>query len=402
MMGRFLRNTQVEHVIPVAGFSLFVAAFGTVPGTLLSRDMRFRENATAEWLGTLTNSIIAISLAWNGFSFWSIVYGHVANDLVRSAAKLRFARWRPRLSFSLTAVRELFSFGAGVYAKYLLDYLGNNLDSLLVGRILGANLLGYYDKAFNVVSRTVARINMAGPSVSFRIFSLIHEEPGRFHRAYRKVVLSVTVLGYPILTFLIFTAPELIHLLFGSRWMASVVPFQILCLAGMLRLLNEYASTASQATGVIWSEVRRHCVSTVFLVVGVATLCTWGIQGAAVGVLLATVVKTFLMQGLLHRVTALRWRDLIEPQVPAIVCSLGMALVMTITRAAVYTYAATAASWTLLLVATTVGGLYYFAFVLFAGFQELRHVVSETLDDLAPSAARRLKALRTATSSVYF
>ena len=74
-----------------------------------------------------------------------------------------------------------------MYAKNLLDYTAQNIDNLLVGRLLGMASLGFYDKAYSLVSKTLARISLAGPAASFRIFSMIHEEHERFRRAYRKV-----------------------------------------------------------------------------------------------------------------------------------------------------------------------------------------------------------------------
>jgi O-antigen/teichoic acid export membrane protein len=187
-------------------------------------------------------------------------------------------------------------------------------------------------------------------------------------------------------------APSLFELLFGARWLPAVPAFQFLCVAGMIKLLNSYASSAAQATGMIWSEVRRQIVSTLVLAVSVAILCRWGIAGAAAGVLMATALTTLLMQQLIRRLTGFGWRDLIEPQVPALICSLGLAVVVGISRLALDKYAGPTAAWATLLIGISLGGLYYVAFLLFSGFSDIREIVWETLDDLSPSAARRIRA----------
>jgi O-antigen/teichoic acid export membrane protein len=392
-IGAFVRSEEASRIIPIGGLTFLISALAVVPNTLLSRDMRYRELAWCEWVGTITNGVVAVLLAWNGFSFWSIVYGLLAADLAQALAKLHVSRWRPSVRFSLVAFRELFSFGAGVYSKNLLDYAAQNVDNLIVGRLLGMGALGVYDKAYSLVSRMIARINLAGPSTSFRIFALIHEDRERFRRAYRKVVLAVTVVGYPILTALILVAPELIEVLFGRRWMPTVLPFRILCAAGMLRLLNTYASTATQAKGMIWSEVGRLMVSTAILAAGVAILCRWGVGGAAAGVLAATVVTTVLMQHLTRRLTGLSWRDLVGPQVPAVVCSIGLVATISCTRFLLHKWWADPLPVATLVVSTGVAAVYYLAFVLFSGFNEVREVVFETLDDLAPFMARRIRGV---------
>jgi O-antigen/teichoic acid export membrane protein len=389
----FVRSEEAGHVIPVAGLSFLISAVAIVPNTLLSRDLRYRELAVCDWIGTVTNAVVSVGCAWSGFSYWSIVYGILAAEIAQALAKLHFARWVPSLRFSFVAFRELISFGSGVYVKSLLDYAAHNIDNLIVGRMLGMSALGVYGKAYSLVSRMLARINLAGPSTSFRIFALIHEDHERFRRAYRKVVLAVTVLGYPILTALILMAPDLIHVLFGSRWMGTVLPFRILCVAGMLRLLNTYASSASQAKGMIWSEVGRHAISTALLAVCVAVMSRWGVGGAAAGVLTSTVVTTLLIQRLVRRLTGLRWGDLILPQVPAVVCSLGLVLVVGLIRLLMQSWSQTSSHVISLAVSVGVAAAYYLLFVLYAGFSEVRAVVLEVLGDLAPFLARGSKGL---------
>jgi PST family polysaccharide transporter len=392
-----VRNQQVVQIIPIAALTFVISAFGTVPGALMARDLpRYRERAACEWMGALTNSVVAVLFAWSGFGFWSIVFGHLAADVARASAKLYFAHWRPSFGFSTAAFRELFSFGAGIYVKNLLEYAANNIDNLIVGRLLGMASLGFYDRAFGLTSRLVTRINLAGPSTSFRIFSIIQEDHERFRRGFKQIVLAVSLVGYPILTALILLAPDLIPVLFGPRWTPSVLPFQILCAAGMMRLLTTYTGTATQAKGMIWSEVRQHAVSLVLLAAGVAVLSRWGIAGAAAGVLFATLVKTLLMLRLAKRLAVLQWRDVLMPQVPALACSAGLAVVLTVTRLLVHRLAGTLPVWMSLTIGAMVAALYYITFLLFSGFRDVRNLVCQTVDDLAPFAARPIRALTSA------
>jgi hypothetical protein len=46
-----------------------------------------------------------------------------------------------------------------------------------------------------------------------------------------------------------------------------------------------------------------------------------------------------------------------------------------------------------LLASTGVAAVYYLVFVLFSGFDEVREVVCEALDDLAPFMARRIRGV---------
>ena len=216
LAGAFLHSPDAGALIPLAAFGFLIMPFATIPTALLSREMRYRESASSEWLSTVVESSVAISLAWNGFSFWSLVYGRLSGDSARALCRIWMTGWRPKLRFSRTAMSDLFSFGVGMYAKNILDFCAQNLDNLIVGRMLGMAALGFYDKAFATMQKFTGKLNLSGPSVSFRIFALIHEDRERFRRAYRKVILSVTMVGYPLVTGMIVTAPQMIEVLFGT------------------------------------------------------------------------------------------------------------------------------------------------------------------------------------------
>jgi PST family polysaccharide transporter len=392
-VGAFLKSPDTAAVLPTVALGFFVVAFASVPTALLSRDMRYRESTTSDWLANLLASVVAIVLAWQGFSFWSLIYGTLSGDIARAAMRVAMTRWRPRLKFSRPAMREMFSFGAGVYARNFLDYSAQNLDNLIVGRVLGITALGFYDKAYSTMSRFLVKINLSGPSVSFRIFALIEDQPERFRAAYRKVILSVTVVGYPILTAAIVLAPELIDVLYGSKWLAAVGPFQILCVVAMLRLLNTYASSATQAKGQIWSEVYRQGLFTVVLIAAVSFGAQWGISGAAFGVLLATFVMTILLQTLTRRLGGLSWGDLLSPQLPALVCSLALVVVLLLTKRGIFSAFPQAPSLVVLAANAAVAAVAYLSFLLVGPFVDVRRVVHESAHDLAPGLAKRLAPL---------
>jgi O-antigen/teichoic acid export membrane protein len=393
LLGGYLRSPEAGQLLPTAACAFLIMPFATVPTALLSRDMRYKEAATSEWISTVVESSTAIGFAWSGYSFWSLIYGRLCGDSVRAICRIAMTRWRPRLEFSRDALGDLFSFGIGMYAKSLLDFSAQNLDNVIVGRMLGVTSLGFYDKAFTTMHKLTAKLNLSGPSVSFRIFALIHEEPERFRRAYRKVILSVTAIGYPVITGMLVTGPQLIEVLFGPRWLPAVAPFQILCCAAYFRLLNTYASSASQAKGQVWLEVKRQAFFTGMLIVAVTGLSGWGIAGAAAGVLVATIVMSVAFQVMVRRITNLTWDDMLRPQLPGVVCSFGLAAILLLTKYCTRQLAGDVNVRILFLVCIAVSLAYCSAFLVLSPFHEVRGLVYEGVTDFAPKAVHRMRWL---------
>jgi O-antigen/teichoic acid export membrane protein len=239
------------------------------------------------------------------------------------------------------------------------------------------------------MSRLVNRLTLG--QAPFRIFSIIQEDRERFRRAYERLMLSVTLLGYPALAGCIVVATPLFRVLYSPKWDAAILPFQILCFGGMLKLLNNYGSQANEAAGAIWNQAARQGVGTVLVVVGAAAGSHFGgIVGASIGVTAAMVVLTLSMQELVRRAIGFSWPRLLAPQVPALVCTGIVVAALSITLRVLARVAPDAHAWQQLAILGVVGLLTYFGFVLFAPFNTVRVLVSETVDELFPAPARRV------------
>jgi PST family polysaccharide transporter len=389
LVSAFYDTPETSTILKVAAFSFLIAPFGAVPAALLARNMQFRQCALIDWYQGLTFSIVTLLLAWAGLSYMSLVYGKVAAVAVQTACRLAYARWRPATVFSKAALYEIVPFGAGMHAKRLLDYTAQNIDNLVVGKFLGMTALGLYDKAFSTVFRVLARINTGGPTVTFRVFAIIHEEPERFRRAYHKVLMSASLVAFPVFAALMAMAPQLMVVLFGERWLAAAVPFQVLCGAGALKLLNTYASSATQAAGRVWSEVWRQTIFAALIVTGIFVLRAWGPIGAAAGVLFASSVMTVSMHVLLKRVTHLRWSDMLRPLAPALLCAAGTTIVVLTVEHGLSRAFKVPGAWLLVTCQGLAAATFYSIFVLFAPHADLRALVREITSDLAPVVIKR-------------
>jgi PST family polysaccharide transporter len=389
LVGAFYGIPETGQIIRVAAISFLLTPFGAVPGALLTRNMRFRETSLVDWIHCLAFAGFSVGLAWMGFSYWSIVYGRVASVATQVAARIYYARWRPSLKFQGRALRDVLSFGLGMHMRRLLEYAAGNLDNVIVGKLMGMTALGLYDKAFSTMHRFLVRLNTGGPAVMFRVFSIIHEDAGRFQRGYSRAIMSASLLGFPFFAVLVATAPQFMVVLFGPAWRDTAQPFRLLCVAAMLRLLNAYASSASMAAGRVWSEVWRQLAYLVLVMGGIVAFRGWGPTGAAGAVLLATTVMAVLMHLLLQRVAHLTWGQILAPLSPAVLCAAGAVASVLVTEYALRTALGAAGDWLLLGCQALAACVFCAAFMLFAPHAELRALVHEATADLAPAFVRR-------------
>jgi O-antigen/teichoic acid export membrane protein len=382
-IGQFFRSPDAGRLVRFAALSFVISPFVSIPTALMQRNMQFRYRSIVDWTDTLVGNGTSIVLAFMGFGYWSLPSGNLAGMLISIVLQTYLCDWRPSLRFSREALRELLSFGLAIQAKRVFEYASQNIDNFMVGRVLGVTALGLYDKAFTTMNRLVFRMTLG--QTYFRIFSVIHEDIERFQRAYTRLILTISLMGLPVFAGCIVVARPLFDVMYGRKWGAAVLPFQLLCAGGMLKLLNAYASQANEAAGGLWAQVRRQALGAVMILVGAGVGSQYGgVTGAAVGVLIAMVVLTVAMQALVRQVTHLTWWGLIAPQIPGATCAALLVGVLLATGAGLRVLIPHPPSWLLLITQMAAGGLFYAAFVLFSPFASVREIVTETLTDVLP------------------
>jgi O-antigen/teichoic acid export membrane protein len=383
-IGRFFNSPDAGSLVRLAALTFLISPLGSVSGAMIARDLAFRKAAIVDWTDGLVGAIVTIGLALNGWSYWSIPLGNVVASVVRVIVQAKLAGMTLSFRWSRQAISELLSYGFGVHLKRLLEYSSANLDNLVVGKMLDLTSLGLYDKAFSTMGRLVNRLTLG--QAPFRIFAIIHGDEVRFRRAYTRLILSITMIGYPAFAFAMVAAGPLFDVLYGSRWSAAVLPFQVMCVGGMFKHLNAYASQANEAAGGIWGQVRRQAVGLALIVVGAAIGTHYGgITGAAIGVTAATVILTVAMQDLVRRITGLSWWEMVAPQVPAAVCGVVVGLGTIGAAVALRGVVGTPPAFVQLLVQSAAAALLYGVFVLFAPLRALRELVAETASEVLPA-----------------
>lgn len=388
-IGAAFGSESAGQLVRVSALAFLASPFGSVASALLVRGMHFQYQTLSDWTDTLVGALVTITLAFRGWGYWSIPAGNLAATALRVCLQMYLAGWVPSLAFSRSAMREVLSYGLGIQTKRVFEYATQNLDNVIVGRYADLTALGFYDKAFSTMNRVVNRLTLG--QAPFRIFAVIHEDRDRFRRAYTRLILSVTMIAFPLLMSCIVVARPLFDVLYGSQWATSVMPFQVLCLGGMFKIVNNYGSQANEAAGAVWHQARRQAIGSVLVLVG-AALGTYlmGILGAAIGVTFAMLLLTVAMQDLVRRSTDLTWGQLVAPLGPGLICGAVACVVLWATGAALDAQWPTVASWHRLGVQGVFGLISYAGVVLLLPHPLWREIVHETAADVLPARLARV------------
>jgi lipopolysaccharide exporter len=387
----------VVPVIRAMGFSFLLSGLSTTALSMLRRTLNFRSLAIIEISSyVLGYGAIGIFLALMGFGVWSLVIASLSQAGLVALLAYLFVRHSLSLSFHLPTHKRLVSFGGKLSVISFLEFIGFNVDTLVIGRMWGAASLGIYTRSFAIVNLPVQYIATAIPKVLFPSFSQVQNEPARLRTAYYTGQMLVALVTLPLSFGMIPAARELVLTLLGSQWVSGIVILQILAVMLPFTMGTILPGVLCDSTGTLNAKffLQLSFVGLVSLLVGVAY--PHGIQLIAEAVVVANVFRFIAYQMLIHKMIYISYGEIVKAHVPGLVVSGAVVCGILGTRWLLHDVP----SGALLLAEALSGAAIFFLVVMLKPLGILKDVIRQVLDRLegtsptSPLAARLVKWYR--------
>lgn len=285
-----------------------IRTLNNVQTTILAKEMAFHRLSTADVASSLSMTLVAPYLAWQGWGVWALVAEQVAGVVPRL---FLVQRWRPRIGWDRQEAQWLWNFGKSMWAGSSFTYLIDNFDDFWVGAVLGRTPLGLYARAYEF-ARYPRRL-IANPilSVFLPTFARLQEEPERLSRAFfRATSLMARVSGWLSLVFIL-GARDLITLI-GPQWLAMVPTFQLMIVYTLFDPISTGTANLLSATGYPhWIMRARLAQAILFLPTVVLLGGLLGISGVALAANLMVILGTVILLVYSRRIVTFSLRALL-------------------------------------------------------------------------------------------
>jgi O-antigen/teichoic acid export membrane protein len=280
-IAQLMNEPQVSEMIVAGGLTFVIYSVGSTSQAVFTREMRFRSIELRNWLALLAGSVVAVVAAASGAGAWALALQQIAYMAALVSALWWRAGWRPTLNFSGSVFLKLGAFAiriAGGRWARLIELL---LLSLLIGRLAGLHDLGAWTFAMSMVILPLTLIAIPTAEVLFSAFARLRDEPERMSALWLDSIGYLAAVLLPLMLGLMIVSPDLVPVVFGSRWEVSVGVLQILCVYVLIRGLQAWGGVYMDAVGrpevTLWTQVASLCLTPFGVVIGV----NWGIEGVA-------------------------------------------------------------------------------------------------------------------------
>ena len=327
LLSWFYGEPRLTMIAVVTASGFLVGGLAVQHEALLRRQMRFFTLSAIAFVSMLAGYIVGIILAWNGAGYWSLVFSQLTLLATSAIGMLTLCGWRPGLPRWNAGARSMLAFGGQVTGYSVVNYISKNLDNLLIGKFWGAQNLGLFSKAGQLVALPSEQIDEPLATVAVPVLSRLDDEPERYRRSYLRMLEKVMLLTMPAITLVIVSADSVVQFVLGSQWTgASRIVFFLGIAAFFQPVLNTmgwlFLSQGRSREMLQWSIINAP-ISIASILVGLP----WGAVGVAASYSLTRVVIVNpLVYWMMGRSGPVRTKDLYGHLIPFVLASLGALL----------------------------------------------------------------------------
>ena len=220
---------------------LFNAA-GVQHSALLQRQMRFTTLSAIETISLLVSIAVGVGMALGGYGYWALVGMAIISPAASTVCLWSIATWVPGMPHRGVGIGSMMRFGGTATLNGLVVYIAYNLEKVLLGRFWGAEALGMYGRAYQLINIPTENLNSASGGVAFAALSRLQDDPNRFKNYFLKGYAVVLAMSLPITIACALFANDIILIFLGPKWKEAIPIFQLLAPTILVfALINPFA-----------------------------------------------------------------------------------------------------------------------------------------------------------------
>lgn len=232
----FFHDPRLLGVIPVLALGSFFLGFENIGVVAFRKELNFQREFRFLLSKKLVSFTVTMILAFTLRNFWALIGGTLASRLFGVGMSYALHPYRPR--FCLAAGKDIFHFSKWLMINNVIFFLQNRATDFILGRTLGAHMLGVYNVAYEIAtmpsSELVAPINRA----TLPGYSKVASDMPRLRDEFLRVIGMIALFIFPVAIGLASVAEPAVALLLGNKWLEAIPLVQIMSLYGLVNALQ--------------------------------------------------------------------------------------------------------------------------------------------------------------------
>jgi PST family polysaccharide transporter len=292
-LAAFYREPRLVGVTAALAPGFFINGLGVQHGAILARQMRFAACAAIDIAAICVSTAVGIGMARMGYGYWSLVGMSLAMPAANSIGSWLAARWVPGSPRRSAGIGSMVQMGGTVTLNSVIVYVAYNVEKVLLGRFWGADAIGLYGRAYQLINIPTENLNSAIGGVALSALSRLQDDPVRLKSYFLKGYSLVLALTLPATIACALFADEIVFVVLGPKWGASAAILRLLAPTTLVFALINPTFWLLFALGLLGRSLRIALVIAPLVIVAYIVGLPWGPRGVALAYSVAMTIWVF-------------------------------------------------------------------------------------------------------------
>ncbi len=279
----FYQDERLMTIAQVLSLTFFINGLSTQYKAGLNRDMQFKALAFSDATAAMLSTLLGIASAISGLSYWAIVIQYLSNYVLVFIFYVFSYRWLPSLPNFSTNMSRFTSFGMNLMASQILGQAARSVDTLVIGQRFSTEMLGFYNRAQQIVIMVLNQINTPSTTLAIPVLSKLKNDDVEYQKFLnfgQAVLIHVVCAFFGVLAL---NANLVVSIILGQKWAATIPLVQILCAGAMFQVANYSSYWIFISKGLARDQLKFTLISRPFVIAMILIGSLWSLQWVAIG-----------------------------------------------------------------------------------------------------------------------
>lgn len=250
----FYGKVELISILFLVTIQLFFNTLNVVPLALLLKEKKFQIIAKNAVCSACICGFFSVLAAFNDWGIYSLLITPIGVSIITFVLTVKYnfqIVCFKTFAVSKKSIKKILNFSIYQFLFNFVNYFSRNMDKILLGRYLGFQSLGYYEKSYRLMTLPISTLtNVFTPSLQ-PVLSDFQNDTTVIRNVYNRISQYLFFVGTILTPFLCFSAKEIILILFGEQWMAAVPVFQVLSVSVPFQMVDSLSGSILQSANKI-------------------------------------------------------------------------------------------------------------------------------------------------------
>jgi O-antigen/teichoic acid export membrane protein len=252
----FFREQQLVAIVCTLALVLPLSSLGSIHTARTLREFGHRSVATRSLVSNLLGGGAAIVAARAGFGAWSMVLQRVIVEAIVVLLAWHAYPWLPARRFAKSRVGGVIRFSVNTMLSQVLLMVMMRSQDVIIGRVLSVSAVGIYRLGWRAIDLLIQICVAPFATIALPTLSRLHANTQAFGAAVLRFNAVIALIACPAMLGFGAVAPQLVPLVFGTRWSSAGQVAQVLSLLALPYATSSLTGPVFSARGAAQTSVR--------------------------------------------------------------------------------------------------------------------------------------------------